>query len=463
VTTSHQLVQRQRSPHSLHKRPTKKQWEQLITPEQREPIEAGAKSGRPLFSSMDEVVESAKTLDFHPLDPFVASVASGIDARRTDEPGESENVYLSVKEFYDEPLVLEAGLKNGPDAPMMVILPGVYGDLNGGHGTVFKKIAYERGMNYTVIANPLSEQMVGEEPKHHPGNIELEAKATHAIMKELKERKPEFFDQVTVAGYSYGALLAANVAKVDEAKASQEERVIQGGVVALSPPEDLYHSMTQLDGLRERYENAGGAVTATALLYMTEVGALGYDRFMESNLALRDEETNSTEVEIADSYGSRDNMKDMVAQVDDEFKHFHLPPPFPGYFERRRILNNMTYEQYSDEWFTEDPWLIEQGITPQELGARNSYSKALDKIEKTPVLTLLSADDYILKAEDVETFRNVDTNTEDLEYTHIIPTGGHVGLLFNPAVRDFLGDFAVSAELLKKAPEGDTEQGVPQS
>lgn len=448
MSVINQLVQR--SAHTAKKRPDQDSWERMITPVEREPVDPGSKSERPLLQTMDEVVKGAEKLDFHPLDPFVASVASGVAARRVDEPSDRENIYLSVKDFYDEPLVLEAGLKHGPEASMMVILPGVYGDLDGGHASVFKKMAYERGMNYTIIANPLSQQMVGEEPKNHPGNIELEAQSTRAIMKELKERKPDFFDQVTVAGYSYGALLAARVAALDEKSESKDGRVIQGGVVALSPPENLYNSMQQLDGLREKYEFAGGAVTATGLLYMSEVGALGYERFMESNLAQRDAQNNATEVEIADSYGSRDAMKEMVEQVDAEFDHYQLPDPFFGYFRRRRVLNEMTYVQYSEEWFSKDPWMVGEGITPAELAGRNTYSQALESLKDTPVLTLVSGDDYILKPEDVDSFRQVDSEDDDLEYTRIIETGGHVGLLFNPAVQDFLGDFAASAELLRK-------------
>jgi predicted alpha/beta-fold hydrolase len=456
ATASRHLVQPGCSPRLLRRDPTQTEWEQLITPSQEEqkPISPGAKADRPVFHTMDEVVTRATTLDFHPLDPFVASVASGMDARSVSEPraNERENIYLSVKEFYDEPLTVEAGLKNGPDAPMMVILPGIYGGTEGGFSTTFKKIAYERGMNYAVIGNPLNAESLSNEPNHHPGNIEVEAQAAHAVLRRLREKKPDFFDNVTLAGYSYGALLAANVARLDEGLTDESSRLIQGGVVALSPPENLYHSMEELDSLRDRYKTGAGIIAGTALAYKTDLTFLGYERFMESDLAKRGVGSNITEIKIADSYGSRNEMQNMVETVDKNFGHKQLPPTWPEFFKRMRVLDEMTYAQYSDEWFIQDPWMKEKGLTPEQLASNNSYSKALEALEHTPVLTLVSADDYILKSDDVSTFRQVDTSDDDLEYTRVMDHGGHVGLLFNPEVQDFLGDFAFSADKLRKTP-----------
>jgi len=141
-------------------------------------------------------------------------------------------------------------------------------------------------------------------------------------------------------------------------------------------------------------------------------------------------------------------MKDMVAQVDRQFGHKQLPPTWPEYFKRRRVLNEMTYEQYTQEWFSKDPWLAEQGITAETLAEKTSYEEALESMTKTPVLTLVSQDDYILNSEDVETYRELASESEGLEYTRVMDHGGHVGLLFNPEVQNLIGDFAFSAEHL---------------
>lgn len=413
-------------------------------------IDPGSKSDRDTFESMEEVKAAVDGLDFHPLDPFVASVASGVDSRSVSDPDSAqvEELAVSVEDFYGEPIPIEFGKHHGPDAPLMIILPGIYGDNEGGFSRSFKKIALERGMNYAVISNPLNYDMVADEAKHHPGNIQLEAEAMHAVVKRLAEKKPEFFDNVNLAGYSYGALLAANVAKFDEANSPKGERLIKGGVVALSPPQNLVNSMHRLDSLREGYAEGAGSVTATGIYYTAEVSEHGYQNFMESALASRGPGTNITEIKVADHYGSRDEMKDMVVQVDNQFEHKQLPPIWPEYFKRRRVLNEMTYDQYTKEWFSKDPWLVEKGISAEELAARNSFEAALESMTDTPVLTLVSQDDYILNSDDVSTYRKLQNSSEGAEYTRVMEHGGHVGLLFNPAVQDVIGDFAFSSDRL---------------
>lgn len=438
-----------------HRDPTKTEWERLTAPApgQAKPIVPGSKSERETFQNMEQVRAATDNLTYHPLDAFVASVASGIDAGSVSEPDDTnkEEVLVAIDKFYSTPVTAELGKQHGPGAPMMVILPGIYGSNEGGFQAAFKKIAYERGMNYTVLRNPLNEDSVDSGAKFHPGNIELEAEATHAILKQLRQQKPAFFQEVSLTGYSYGAILSANVAKFDEANETEKDRIVQGGVVAISPPQNLEHSMRELDGLRERYAEGAGSVIAAARHYSSDVSRLGYANFMESELAARGEGENITEIKIADSYGSRDEMKDMVAQVDSHFEHNQLPPVWPDYFKRRKVLNQMTYAQYSDEWFSKDPWLVEQGVSVGELAERNSYEEALDALEDTPVLTILSQDDYILNAEDVETFRELEAGSNGLEYTRVMDHGGHVGILFNPEVQNIIGDFAYSGATLNSS------------
>lgn len=394
---------------------------------------------------MDEVVKAAAKLDYHDLDPYVATVASGISARRISEPDKEgkETIELKADEFYDKKVSAELGLHNGPDAPLMVILPGVYGNRSGSLTKAFKKIALERGMNYIAMDNPLQHDVVNSGAQRHPGNIQTEAEATHALLRSLREQKPEYCKQITLAGYSYGGLLAANVARVDEERGGQ--RVIQGGVVTVSPPENLNHSMRELDSLRELYAEGSGSITATTILYTKDIGALGYENFPESDLAARGEGTNITEINIADSYGSRNEMKDMVAQVDSVFEHHQLPSKWRHPLKRREVLNNMTYDQYNDGWFLKDPWMAENNMTTEQLAADNSYSQALANLNDTPVYTLLSQDDYILNGDDIQTFQELENSEDKREYTQVMDRGGHVGLLFNPEVQNLIGDFAHSA------------------
>ena len=203
--------------------------------------------------------------------------------------------------------------------------------------------------------------------------------------------------------------------------------------------------MRELDGLRRDYAEGAGSVLGTVLKYRKDVKKFGYENFPQSELARRGPGENITEIKISDKYGSRNDMEDMVPRVDQMFDHNAIPRPNPldpdQNRKRRAMLDAMNYLWYSNDWFAKDSWLVERGLTPEAMADEYSYKKALDSIERTPTLTLVSRDDYIINQRNVETYEDLAAQNEPLEATKLLTTGGHVGALFNPEVRGVLADF----------------------
>jgi pimeloyl-ACP methyl ester carboxylesterase len=429
------------------KDPSQSEFDELIGPRPDDRVEIGQDTPPAKdIQDMDQARRALAGLDYHrDIDPFVATVAGGIYAGKVDDPDDAVKVLLDLPEYYDDKFEVEAGLQHGPDAPMLVILPGIYGDRDGGFNTLMKKTAHERGMNYLTIPNSLSEDALDDDAKFHPGNPGLESQIVLDVLRLMKERNPEHFDKVSIAGYSYGGLLAANAVRADEETFNDEERLITGGMFAVSPPENLYDSMRELDGLRQEYAKGAGSVLGTVLKYRKEVKKFGYENFPQSEVAKRGTGENITEIKISDKYGSRNDMEDMVPTVDRRFGHNAIPKwdiRYPGRNKKRaEMLDSMNYLWYSGDWFSKDSWLVERGLTPQALAQEFSFKNALDKIGRTPALTLVSRDDYIINQSNVKTFDKLAKQNEPLEATRVLENGGHVGALFNPDVRGALADF----------------------
>ncbi len=439
--------------------PTLAQWQDIVSPlpGHGDLVEIGKRRDEAGFVSIDDVRERVAALDYHAIDPYVASVAGSIGGERIEIPKGERSVEVFAPGHYAEGVEVLMGTHNGPGAPMMVILPGIHSTgESSSHTNVFRKMALERGMNYVVLPNSLSKVMLEDKPHYHPGNPRADAEASHEILAQLKATYPEFFAQISVGGYSYGALHGANLVRFDE---EQDERLINGSMVGVSPPENLEHSMRQLDGLREKYAEGAGSIPTTGLKYRNQVKKYGYERFPESDLAGRGPGTNITEIKIADKYGSRDGLMEMIEIVDTEFGHNQLPKNTQeykdaGWWERRKLrqqhdqqVENFTYQLFSDGWMVNDRWLDERDMTPAEMSERYSFSEAIEAIEDTPVLTLISADDYILAPQDVEALRDLESSSGDLEVIRVMDHGGHVGLSWNPEVQETLADFAVGAHL----------------
>lgn len=450
VTRRHSAPPSRKEPeHTL----SKSEWIDLITPGEGEGDEVviGKDKDDSPGLSIRETRERVAALKFHKIDPYVASIAGSVAAGRIDLPDGEEIVEMMIPDYYAEGVEVQMSTANGEDAPMMVILPGIQGSGQGSLSKAMKKLALERGMNYVTIPNSLSEEMLEDAPIYHPGNPRVDALSSEVLLDKLAEKFPKLFRQVSVAGYSYGALQGANLVRLQE---ETEGDLINGSLVAISPPENLDNSMRELDGLRELYKEGAGSIALTGLKYRREVGSLGYERFMESELAERGEGTNITEIKIADKYGSRDDMETTVDMVDRHFGHNLLPKHTQeykdaGWFKRRRMRNEhakqlkaVTYDQYSKDWMVKDKWLEEQGLTSEQVAEMFSFTNAMEVIEDTPVMMLASADDYILAEEDVVALRELEKAPGEREVVRVFDTGGHVGLPWNPTVSQAMADFA---------------------
>lgn len=451
-------------PYLSPKKPTLDEWDDLMKPDegQGSGTVVGRRENEPLPQSIDEVRDQVSQLTYHPIDPYVASVAGSIGAGQTEIPKGETEIGVRLPGYYDEEVEVTLGAHNGPGRPLLVILPGIYSTGEGSHSLFWKKLALERGMNYLMLPNSMSNLMLEDKPLYHPGNPRVDALWSHELIKTLKDKYPEYFSSISVAGYSYGALMGANLVRLDEEKA---ERLINGNLVAISPPENLEHSMQQLDGLREIYGAGNEAISDTGLYYKHDVKKYGYANFLQSKLSEHGPGSNRDEVEICDKYGSRDSLKEMIEVIDTQFGHNQLPMNTEEYKQanwwdklrmrqqHKDIVANITYDQLSNQWMNQDAWLAQQGLTPSEMTARYSFSNAIAAIEKTPVMMLASADDYILAPEDVGSLQNLATGP--LEISRVFDTGGHVGVDWNPEVALTMIDFAAARELKADDPAPD--------
>lgn len=419
-------------------------------------MEIGARADEPLPRSIADVRKQAAGLDYQQLDPYVASVAGSIAASQVELPKGEEKIAVKVPDFYKEDVEVLMGTQNGPYAPMLVVLPGIHSSGESSHSNLLKKLALERGMNYICLPNSMSKEMLEDMPLYHPGNPRVDALSTRKILENLRDQYPEYFTSISVAGYSYGGLHGANLLRLDE---ESSERLIDGNLVAISPPENLEHSMVQLDDLRELYKEGTATTSDTGLKYKHDVKKFGYEGFYQSDLSQHVAGSNVDEIEICDKYGSRDSLKELLETVDTQFGHNLLPMNTEEYKhagivqkykmrqEHKRIVENITYRQFSDQWLTQDSWLQQNHLTPEQMAAKYSFSNAMEALHKTPVLTMAAADDYILNHNDVDRLRSIAAKPGPLEVTRVFDTGGHVSLDWNPKVAETLIDFAAAEDL----------------
>lgn len=424
----------------------------IVGPASQPPLLAAAPPTPPA-ATMGAVRTALAMLDFPALDPFAASVASVVWAgSHAVFSGKTEKV--DVPCALRKPLPLEVNLKNGKDAPMLLILPGLGSNKNTAQVRALKSRALDCGMNYTLIPNSWSSVWLDADPLHAPGNLPMETEAVRSILHALQERHPGFYDKVSTVGYSYGGLLGASVIAHDNDPGAGA-RTVQGSLVAISPPENLLDSMRELDDLRNQYEIPDNLRRVLAI-YGAAVPYYGYEHIGESLIAHRPE-TNA-EKYLADTMASRDHLQEVFERYDvisganrlplhhevatngrpdDSALHQSLAEQ-----QAKQVLDS-TYAQYTDAYLASDLNATDPTATVEQLAQDYSYTNllALASGHGVPVLTLTAADDYILDPSDLSAVRALESNPAPDQATRVLDHGGHVGVLFNPQARDQIYDF----------------------
>ena len=192
------------------------------------------------MSSVAELRESLRKISFPPLDPFVASMVGAVWAGM-GEAYDDRRILLPLNAHFEKPFPVDIDLQHGPDAPMLLILPGVGAGSDSGHARAFKRIMRQQGVNYVSVPNPWSMQWQNALPKHDPGILPQEAKAVYEALEVLRERFPDYFDVLSATGYSYGAMWGATLLRHQQdaqARDSNKAPLIRA-FAAISPPERM--------------------------------------------------------------------------------------------------------------------------------------------------------------------------------------------------------------------------------
>ena len=405
-------------------------------------------------ASMVETRAGLGELSFPAINPFAASVAANVWSEQHGTIWGRSTINVMVPGRLRYPLPIEVSFTNGPDAPMALILPGIGGEGSSAHVSMLAKQALDHGMNYTVMPNPWSNLWLSSNPEHDPGNLPWESQATREVLEALRTDYPKYYDHVSAVGYSYGALLGAALV-ADQATDTSSRPLINGGLVAISPPENLIDSMECLDHLRTEYHDTSDWRSVSAK-YAAWVDYYGYDRVLDSPIATR--ENRDVEKFLADTVASRQHQQQVIRYTDlhdglDLLPLNHEIAVHGPILDKTRekalrqaqdkAVQDSTFGQYADIYLA--PCLIhcKESSSLDEMAEQYSFSHLLTEASGhgVPVMTLSAADDYILQPENVATFRALEANPAPDQAMRVLDHGGHVGVLFNPQAREQIMHF----------------------
>lgn len=423
------------------------------TPTGSPPAPSSTSQSQSVSPAMVETRQRIQAIEQPDLDPFVYTLAS--EAWAGLQPTVDRGT-IHVDLDSGRRVWLHANVTHGRDAPMLLVIPGAFGDKYGDKVNLLEQVALDHGMNFVAIDNPLEPglQMVG--PQQYPGNPEREAADIYDTLRALRQHYPAFFRNVSITGYSYGGLLSVGVLDAQQRwlQAHPTDRpIITGSIAAVSPPESLPDSMRALDEVHHSYDRS--RVGSYLFAFMHYEGAVRDVDFQHLDVKPYSADL-ATDRMLVDDFGFRFSFEDMVTQFDVSRGINRLPLDRAAAAGRltdaqhdaladqqRAFLRDYSYDDYEREYLVRDGWFAEHHVTPQAELDGYRYSRLLERVSGSgvPVMTLVSADDFILNPQNVASYRRIQANPRPQEATMVYDRGGHTAILYNPDVREAIGGF----------------------
>jgi predicted alpha/beta-fold hydrolase len=130
-------------------------------------------------------------------------------------------------------------------APLLILLPGVFGDVKDPVCTYQMELYSSLGYHVVAFPNPWSTEYRAAKPRSMPGAVWAESAAVTRLIDWARTRVGlEHISRTDLAGVSYGAYLVPIVFGNDCALSQPR---IDGSATSMSPPVDLLASATRLD------------------------------------------------------------------------------------------------------------------------------------------------------------------------------------------------------------------------
>ena len=353
------------------------------------------------------------------------------------ERGRGGEVRLSPKQ--DLPFTL--WLQPEP-APLVYVVPGLGGHRLGDASLGLAEVFHAEGNSVVTISNPTNWEFVAhgssvELPGYAPADARDLHRALTAIDRQLATSWPGRFTSKRLAGISLGAFHALFIAG-DEARAVQDGLLRFDVYLALNPPVNLEHAMTQVD----RFYNA-------PLSFPVEERAQRIEEIFGKVLYLSEGELwpgmdlpfTRIEAEFLIGLAFRLDLQYTILQTQDRHDRGVLQTP------RSKLRRAPAFREASEYSYLEYmyafvlPYYAEgdTGITFDEAGALRLFadcdlrSIAAELAANERVRLFTNENDFLLRPADLVWLR------EHLgERVHVFPAGGHLGNLHRKAIQEVI-------------------------
>lgn len=341
---------------------------------------------------------SLGVLMIHPQDPAFAARAQ---VRRVRSPRTGRKVPYSL-------------WLRQPDAPLVVIIPGIGAHRTSALCLALAEEAYARGYSVVALSNPFHPEFIRTGlSARYPGYTPSDAIDLRGVIAALCERLPIRPASLHLLGYSLGGLVSLHLV------ADKSDGLIFDSCVAVNPPVDLLYSVSAFDGY---FREPAGWQGQDRRARLEELALRLYTVLIQPDAQRRGLPFTRAESEFVVALKSRHTAWTAVTACEGI-------PPSPG--ESRDPLlawNTLSFRDYVNRRLL--PSVAGDGRGVGELAEKAGLRSVATALADPRVRVVTNRDDFILAPEHVEWLK-----ARLGSRLHLNDHGGHLGNLHREEVR----------------------------
>ncbi len=309
----------------------------------------------------------------------------------------------------------------GEGSELVIALPALFQGYKDAFISRSMDLITRRGYSAVIVPNPFSREYLDHKPTCSTGNFLREAEIAYNVIRQIKENWGDKFSKIHLVGVSYGAFLSSVIVAMD----SQRDQIIDGRIVLLGPPLDLFTSLHKFDEIIDDTSFWQGSQALVAGYIQGKVddylkAAKRNDLKETDGCSVNDELLASYEKELHELVENRPDQARMVSTGADAQDEEAKPLPI-NFINAIRRESPDVYKLFRDN---------QSDLTKLSFWLQQSLDNGIEDIR-----IVTSKDDYINDFNDW-----LELPEELLSSHHLLvrATGGHVGFLFTDWYENFV-------------------------
>ena len=319
-------------------------------------------------------------------------------------------------------------------APLVFILPGLGGHLQGMGVNAMAQVYFDAGCSVVILSNATNWEFYmaasrSKAPGYVPQDILDVYNALFQVSRGIEKDYPGKVTSKHLVGYSLGGLHTLFLAELDSRR--KKNKIGFDSYLAIHPPVDPYSAMCTLDSFFDKWKrwqnkDVNFKIESSVAAYLSLI-TNGLSKWKRIRIG-------KEEAEVLIAYAYRNTLRELMLAICKQSNAMGLIKAEYGFTKQElyKELNGYSFARYAD-MFVKKSASIRAGhpLSMKEMAKESDLHSISDFLKKSKNISIIhSLDDFLISNRDIIWFEKIFGNR-----AFFFRYGGHLGELYTPEAR----------------------------